>query len=560
MAPTGHDAFPQQPAPGVRRLSDRQWRILVGAVFVVLVVTYVGSVPGLLFVKPDTMVYLGLARSIAEGEGYTYNFQPYGKYPPVYPLLLAGARAVSSEALQVRMMQTLQALLGVGALAAAYLLVRARAGLRVALAVVVLSGASTWFWSNSSVILLSEPAYALFSLLALWAAERAIRTERFSVRRWLLTGVLAAVAIYTHMIGVVLLPALVLGVAFARTRRRSPRQRALAGVLVAGLGLVLTVAWWVRGRDLPEMATYSGHVAEYAGEMDEGWDKMKMRLEEYTAAPLSLSHNQVAGTAAVLCFLLLVIPGLVEGFRRYRSCAEFYLCGHFVVSALMGGGTGRERYVVPVIPLLFYYGALSLRTITGWVATELEQRRRLRGHDGVMPSRWPHRVVVIAFVGIVGYGLTYRVKAKRGGKPFSPEARAEATNELEAWRQVGRWAEELIPRDANVCVGSGGSWNIAHYFLRRHVDAPMFPLAPLEMIEKLVEWDSDFLLYDGRELSQRRVGPTLEAAPQCFESLAENKAATLYRVRKETLLELLRVPEALTAPATAPEGGESAAP
>jgi hypothetical protein len=336
---------------------------------------------------------------------------------------------------------------------------------------------------------------------------------------------------------VVLLPALVLGVALARTRRRSRGQRALAGALVAGLGLVLTVAWWVRGQDLPEMATYSGHVAEYAGELDEGWEKMKMRLQEYTAAPLSLSHNQVAGTAAVLSFLLLVLPGLVEGFRRYRSCTEFYLCGHFVVSALMGGGTGRERYVVPVIPLLFYYGALSLRNITGWVATELEQRRRLRGHDGVMPSRWPQRVVVIAFVGIVGYGLIYRVKAKRGGKPFSPEGRAEAANELEAWRQVGRWAEEWIPREAKVCVGSGGTWCIAHYFLRRHVDAPMIPLSPREMVGKLVGWGSDFVLYDRRELSQRRLGPTLEAVPECFEPLAENKEATLYRVLEEELLE-----------------------
>ena len=96
--------------------SERRWKLLVWALLVALVVAYVGSVPGQLFPKPDTMVYLGLARSLANGDGYTFNLEPYGKYPPVFPALLVAGNALGG----VWGMQALVALCGVGALVAAH--------------------------------------------------------------------------------------------------------------------------------------------------------------------------------------------------------------------------------------------------------------------------------------------------------------------------------------------------------------------------------------------------------------------------------------------------------
>lgn len=520
--------------------AKRRWKLLVWALLVILLVAYVGSVPGQLFPKPDTLVYLGLARSLAHGDGYTFNLGPYGKYPPVFPALLAAGNAVGG----VWGMQALVALCGVGALVAAYVLVKARAGSRVALAVVAMSATCTWFWSHASALLLAEVPFALFSLLALMLAERAIRSEAFSVWSWLLCGVVTAVAVCTHIVGVVLLPAIVAGVLLAKARRRSTRQRVLATVMVATLGVACAVGWYVRGRSLPGMSTYSVHVAEMVARADEAGDKLRLRLREYTAAPLSLSYKQVTNTVGVGVFLLLVLPGLVEGFRRYRSCAEFYLCGHYVVSAIMGGDTGHERYVVPVIPLLFYYGCLSLRALTGWLASELELRRRLRGEDDAMPARWPHRVVIWAMVAVLAYGLLYRVRGTRGGKVFSARGRAKAEQLDGMWRQVGQWAAEMIPAEANVCAGSGGSWCFVHYYTQRHVDAPLetSPTVP-QVVAQLVQWDSDFVVSDHREFTQVRLWPTLALHPECFERLAANDECALYRVDKAALRAVHAQPE-----------------
>ncbi len=541
----------QEAAPGdshgAAKAAERRWTLRVLAVFLAIAVAYVASVPGQLYLKPDSMVYLGLARSLARGDGYTFNLEAYGKYPPVFPLMLAAVHGLAGEAARIRVMQTLVALAGVGALAAAYFLVRARAGVRVALAVVVMSAASTWFWAHSSVCLLAEVPYALFSLLALWAAERAIRAGEFSVRRWVLAGVLAAVALLTHGVGVALLPALVCGALFAKARGRSRGQRALAAVLVGTLALACTVGWWAHGRGLSGMSGYSLHVAEKAEELDRTLDKLRLRLREYTAAPLSLSYKRVSGTAGAAAFLLLFLPGLVEGFRRYRSCTEFYLCGHFVVSALLGGQTGHERYVVPVVPLLFYYGCLSVRSVTGWVASELELRRRLRGEDSAVPARWPQWAVAAVMILVVAYGLVYRVRGKRGGRPFSPKERAKKARLLAAWQEAGQWAKENMGEGEKVCAGSGGSWCFAHYFTERHVDAPLTDdITVRQMVAQLVAWNSGFVLADQRPLTRLRLWPTLEARPQCFEELAKfgplakdnEYALYLYRVVRPKLQEV----------------------
>ncbi len=112
------------------------------------------------------------------------------------------------------------------------------------------------------------------------------------------------------------------------------------------------------------------------------------------------------------------------------------------------------------------------------------------------------------------------------------------------WRQVGQWAAEMIPAEANVCAGSGGSWCFVHYYTQRHVDAPLetSPTVP-QVVAHLVQWDSDFVVSDHREFTQVRLWPTLSLHPECFERLAANDECTLYRVDKTALLTAHTQPE-----------------
>ena len=159
---------------GQARAAGRRGTVVVALVFALLAALFIAQVPGVLLVNPDSAVYMGLGRSLARGEGYRFNFQPYAKYPPGYPLLLAAVYATAGES--VWAMQALTALCGVGALAAAYALVKPRAGRWPALGVAVLTAACSWFQAHACVTIRADVPYAMLALATLWAAERQIRS------------------------------------------------------------------------------------------------------------------------------------------------------------------------------------------------------------------------------------------------------------------------------------------------------------------------------------------------------------------------------------------------
>ncbi len=185
-------------------MAVRRETVVAVAVLVLAAGVYIASVPGILFVKPDSAVYMSTARSLARGEGYAYNHARLGKYPPVFPLMLCLVYRSCGQ--DIRAMQFIVASCGAGALLFAWLLVRARSGARTALAVLALTATCTWFQSHSSAYILAGAPYALFSLAALWLAERAVRAEERLVLHWLLAAGVGAAAILTHVTGVALIP------------------------------------------------------------------------------------------------------------------------------------------------------------------------------------------------------------------------------------------------------------------------------------------------------------------------------------------------------------------
>ncbi len=62
-----------------------QWTV---AVF--LVVLYLGTTPGKWWPTPDSAEYVGLAESLARGDGYRFNGEISTRQTPGLPLLLAG--------------------------------------------------------------------------------------------------------------------------------------------------------------------------------------------------------------------------------------------------------------------------------------------------------------------------------------------------------------------------------------------------------------------------------------------------------------------------------------
>jgi len=505
----------------------------VVVVFVLIAMLYVASAPRVWFMKSDSAVYIRLARSLVRGEGYTFNGSPYGKYPPVFPLMLVPVYAALGESLWA--MQALVALTGVGAIAMAFALARARSGTRPALAVVVLTALCTWFWTHSSQFIMSEVPYAFLSLTALWLAERAVQSPRLPALKWLAAVVVATAAIYTRMVGAALIPALMGTALLARGQHWSLRQRSVAAGAAGCIGSLAVVIWMARAWQFGLGQSYTG-MAVFARDqsLHDFVCKLQLRLSEWAVTPLSWSYKEMHWAAGLAVLCVLVLPGVVAGLRRFRSGAEFYLCAYFAVMVLAGGRGGHERYVVPVVPLLVYYGYLSTSVLSRWLSERLGKWRRAAGGTRLL---WvARRLPVIAGVAVLCFALVQRHEGHRGAKRFLPRERQKATRRLETWRQASTWAERYIPEDAKVY----GTWTLTHFFTGRR--SRRFVKVDDERVQLIhvLASGAAFVIVEDWGNSARFLKPVVECYIECFTPICVTRRMALYRIERHKIQERLR--------------------
>jgi hypothetical protein len=513
-----------------------RWRAApTGALFAIVAAAYAVSIPDVWFLTPDSAVYLGLARSLARGGGYVVNQLPHGKYPPGFPLMLAAVYRTLGECIPV--MLAMVALCGVGALAATYSLVRSAAGAWPARAVVLLAATSSWYWAHSTLYLLSGAPYACFSLLAVGLAERSVRSGRFRTRGWLLVVAVAVVALSIHMSGIALIAALAL--APLRARAWPVRHRLAAAGLAALVGGAAAGGWLVHSSGLERDASYQSFVDAAPARLGpQILPHLRLRLEEWPAAALSVSHNRVAWSVGLGLLGVLVAPGLVRALRRDGSPAACYLAAYFLIMAVSGGETGRERYAVPIIPLLFYFGYLSVQVLGDWAGRLvlacrrrfLPEPRSTQSHrDG---GRLARRSVVAAILGlsILSHAIYRRATFGAGAERFAAERRADAAREVRDWRELGQWVQATFPPGA-AGAAAAGSRAIVHYFTERPVRAFWRPPTPSAEFLKLLEPQRiAFVVVDRRRESESGFQDIIEGLPERFAPLRSNEECRLYRV------------------------------
>ena len=530
----------RQPGPA-QELGPRQAALAV-AVFVLIAAAYLASAPGVWFVHSDSACYLGLARSLSRGPwlsfNYEFNYRPFGKYPPVFPFLLSVVYRTLGENIWV--MQALSALTGVGAVVMAFLIVRPRAGTWPALAVACLTATCSWFWAHSSVYILSGMPYTFFSLLALWFAEREIRSPRLSVLKWLLAALLVILAIYTHMSGAALVPAVAAAVLFARGQERGRRQRLAAAALVGVLCTAAAVAWLAHGWNLTAGSGYTTLAKEEPLKTyKEPFRKLGLRVREWPSTPLGLETEEFPTGLGLILLAAFVVPGLVWGFRRHGSVAEFYLCIFFVLVTIHGGSGGKERYAVPVVPLLFYFGYLSL-LLYGSMAGRLLGLCR----EGRAASRRRLGRVVLAAIVIAWLGTAlYRHKRGKGGAgAFKSSSSELKVRRLREWEAAIRWAEHFGPPDATLYPGPAGAWATLH-FISGH---PVGKLDPRyrgqRILKSMVTWDADLVLTNMEGRTRKGLLPVLQRY-DCFTLLYHSRRMRLYRIDKQRLRQLVAAAE-----------------
>lgn len=224
-------------------------RFIRGAAALALGCALAHLVLGLLVLQPapfaggDNATYLSLARSLLERGDYTRTWDPAlppeTLYPPLLPVLLAGALAVGVPVWTG--LKVLMVLVSAVAVGFSVLWVDRVASRRVAAWVGAVLAVSPGVLELSHPVL-SEPLFWALTMVALWAWTHVEPDDAAELRTGWLVGSAAAVAAawLTRSLGVALAVAILLRLA----GRRRWRAAALFGVVAVGPAALM----WLRGR------------------------------------------------------------------------------------------------------------------------------------------------------------------------------------------------------------------------------------------------------------------------------------------------------------------------
>lgn len=343
---------------------------------------YVAAVPhGWQCEASDEIEYLSLAHSLTTGAGYTINGQPYGLYPPLFPVQLAMGLRISGGVWW--WLYACNAAVGFAGLALLSSCIRRSYG--------AAGRWASWFalvayyaWSFSTRYLLAEQLVALFSAIALVEFDRALRAGKTDLRAWLLVPLFVLLAAMTKASAAAVIAAVGMAGGLAWLLRRNRAALALA-VLSVALGGGFMVSWEIRAQfvtpDAPE--SYGRWVMKWVGLSTETTSVVARNSGEGIAGDASYADRasvmaQKIGTyvASVvrppdnflpLAFFLaaLCAAGLV---RLLLGNPASPLGWYLLISVLLGSLTywasSYHRYLYPLTPILYLGCFLG----AGWLA------------------------------------------------------------------------------------------------------------------------------------------------------------------------------------------------
>jgi len=325
----------------------------------------------------DDVLYFFGAKSIAESGEFALDGTPITDWPPVFSLVLAGARLVAGESVLIAKLVVfgfvLAGLFAIRAMAKVHRFEFpiAVAGLTCLLPISLICGASV----------LSEWPFITLSFAFLLALHRLGSSRSIS---WALTaGVILAAASLTRFAGTLLGVAVVVQMwtQFRQSKGRSVTTwyRTIAPeIVVAFTGAVPWVLWKVRCSqviargDAPKGAyDQASHYLERFSNFDPAalFAKIETTLFSMTRVLETRVDSSIFSGLIVFVLMALLVFGIVRHFKTNGvQPADWYVL--LMLALLLVDLIKPERYFFPIAPFLIGYIILGVRELTAKLSRE----------------------------------------------------------------------------------------------------------------------------------------------------------------------------------------------
>ncbi|MFN8666712.1 MAG: glycosyltransferase family 39 protein [Gemmatimonadaceae bacterium] len=343
---------------------------------------WVSRTPGVTHSNDDALYMLlgDQLTHLSYRETFKIGAPRHGQYPPLWPALLGLTQLVTGGSETARFL--LVTVLMTAALALFFDLCRRL--LPQWLAVVVLLGAAcNPFTINYGGRVMSEAAFVFWSMLSLWAMQRA-RGSGASRRFLLLAAVAALAAAFTRTIGLTLLAGVVCTWLVERRWRPAVALGAVAAVCMGGwFGWTLLHHEGVAGR------SYVADAAQVTQDRSVGLGTsspvvamarkvaIRVRLQLTDLIPSGLPFPTVEGTPVdnALWLAVTLVLGALGALAYWRLLPTAILYLVFYCGLLSVWPWAPRRFFVPLQPIVllgFVLGVLELRRVSHALARHAE--------------------------------------------------------------------------------------------------------------------------------------------------------------------------------------------
>ena len=485
----------------------------------------------------DSATYIMLGKSLITGHGFKYMDIPHTKYPFMFPLMLSPI--IGLFGLNFLLMRLFIVLMGIGSIGLTFWLFRRNSGMVIGLGVMVMTAASYTLMSECTRIL-SDIPYMFLSLLSLIFVSRYAHDERWLSKSGYISAVLILASFFTRYISLALLAGAVIYLLLESRSSLSLRLKKIA--LISIVFLIPASLWIVRGvvirrinpppSDLREFLSYEKEFAIVSasdphsrtlrpGDLVSRVRRNKQYYQDLAADIVSGKNTNSRTRARVVSIILLC--GFIYCLIKWRGVFEYYVFFYVLVYITWTSLQGT-RFLVPIIPFIFYYLIRALWLIPDGLSTLII--RLVAGRhiwkDGY--RIWAERIILASLILISVYwnwSSDVDIISEEHRKPYYT---GSVANFLEA---IG-WIKENTPLDT-VIVSDRAPWV---YMLsdRKTFTFPWINNAE-EVMASIRKNNADYVILSpvgGYAL--KFLSPVLKKRPSSFLSTYEKGDCTIYKV------------------------------
>ncbi len=336
----------------------------------------------------DSAVYMTLARSMIEGDGYTYNHEKHTKYTPGFPVMLAGTGAVfgTPDHLTDSFLpyNILVSLLGLGSIILFYYVLRELDLPPHLLWIALLLFAVSRTLYYYSIHIMTDVPFTFFTLAAFLFGLRTLKREGW--RSWAncaVCGIMVLCACMIRPVGPFLLIAIPAGLWIRRDAlQKWTRKLGQTALLWApNIAALLAYSLWMQSLE----PSGDGGSHYFRGKLafryvmrffHTIWGKLPDHFRGISDTLMGTDAGPVVGIILAIVLLVGIIRALKVGKERQMSFFALLLGGVIIA----GGWDLGRRYLLPASPVMFYWLVLGGDAIGGWLREKYDwwTARRVR--------------------------------------------------------------------------------------------------------------------------------------------------------------------------------------